>query len=319
MQRRAKRMFSKADLKIAADIVAEARAERNHASLAMGSDVSARDASDAKVRKTLGRRLSRALPGFAEFQSIRKAHLGYHAKTGATFSGPANSSSHVRWGDLLATDDLSSEQFGPPFQVFDLHNDDPQHLLSNDYSFVSNSQGTMMNAFDFRHHYFGWPTADEWFGFERSTPAASGFVSCGINYTMPRVGRLRVTAVMQNFYSDVMYSIRDNFGLSYATLDIKVDLFVAFSRGGNTLYRPTTILSTSRRSDGGNVDGSVSGFDTTSPYSVTAESDEAAAVNDAVQVLAGCEVHIDSDVNDMTTRVNAVVRWQLRKLLVSVI
>ncbi len=317
-KRRPKSLFSTADLNTAAEIIAEVRAQRNRASLAAGSDASARAASDDKVRKMLGRRLSRALPGFAEFQSIKRAHLVAHAQAGATFNGPGDSSTHVRWGDLLATDDFSSEQFGPPFQIFDLHHVDAQHLISNDQSFVSHSQGTMMNAFDFKHHYFGWPTVDEWFGLHRATPASS-LVSCGINYTMPRPGRLRVTAVMQNFYSDVMYSIRDHFGFSFATLDIKVNLFVAFIHGGNTLHRPTTILWTSPSSDGDNVDGSLSGFDTSSPYSVTAESDEALATHEVVQLLAGCEVHIESDVNDMTTRVNAVVRWQLRKLLVSVI
>ena len=146
-RRRAKSLFSKADLNTAAEIIAEVRDQRNRASLAAGSDASAREASDDKVRKMLGRRLSRALPGFAEFQSIKKAHLVGHAKAGATFSGPADSSTHVRWGDLLATDDFSSEQFGPPFQIFDFHHVDAQHLISNDQSFVSHSQGTMI-AYD---------------------------------------------------------------------------------------------------------------------------------------------------------------------------
>jgi hypothetical protein len=318
-QRRTKKLFSKADINTAAQIIADARAARNRASLAVGSNAEAREACDLKARKTLDRLLSRALPGFAEFQSMKKAYLRDHAKAvTAAFSGPAGNGTHVQWGDLLATDDFSSEQFGRPFQVFDLHHVDPDQLISNDQSFVSHSQGTMMNAFDFTHHYSGWPTVDAWFGLHRPTPA-SALVSCGINYTMPRAGRLRVSAVMQNYYSEVLYSIRDHFGLSYGTLDIQVNLFIAFMRGGNTLYRPSTILSVSRSSDGDNLSGSLSGFDTSSPYSVTAESDESLPANDVVQLQAGCEVHIESDVDDMTNRVNAVVRWQLMKLAVSVI
>jgi hypothetical protein len=319
-QRRARKLFSKAELKAATEIIAKVRLDRNRAILETGPNAEARDAADAKVRKTLDRLLSRALPGFRDFQAMKKAHLREYVRTSiAEFSGPADDSTHVRWGDLIATDDLSSEQFGPPFQVFDLHHADEHNLISNDQSFAAHSQGTMMNAFDFRHHYSGWlVTADSWFGLHRATPA-SAFVSCGINYTMPRAGRLRVSAAMQNFESVVMYSIEDRFGFSYSTLDIEVNLFLAFAHGGQMVYRPTTILSTSRSSDGGNISGSLSGFDTTSPYTLTAEHEESFPAGEVVQILAGCEVHIESDVDDMVNRVNSVVRWQLKKLAISVV
>jgi hypothetical protein len=117
----------------------------------------------------------------------------------------------------------------------------------------------------------------------------------------------------------VLYSLRDNWGFSYGILDVSVKLFIAFARGGVTLYRPATILSVHRQSDGGDLSGSMSGFDTVVPYTVSGENDEVLQAGEVVQVLAGSEAQIASEVDDMTSHVNCVVRWQLKKLAISVI
>ena len=316
--RQCKKLFSKADLRIAADIVGRARQEWHSSSLKGGSDSEERDARKVQARRKLNRALAAALPGFREWQALKRVHLREHRKLATLHLGAASSARvHVEWGEVLPTDVTDAQDFVAPFPVFDLHTIDDHHLISRDQSFVAHDTGNMMNAFAFNHRED--PAAIiGLLGLSRAAPA-SAFVSCGINFTMPSAGRLRISAVLQNFYSEVSYSLRDNFGLSRVTLDVRLQLFIAAARGGSVIYLPTTVDSTTRSSDGDDLTGAMSGLDGSAPYTVYGETEESLPKSEVIQILAGSEVHIESELDDMSSHVNAVVRWQLKKLTIGVI
>lgn len=317
-QRQFKKLFSKADLRTAAEITGRIRNEWQSSRLKAGSNSESRDAGKVLARRKINRLLAAALPGFRQWQALKKAHLREHQKLAKVRLGEFSSENiHVEWGDILPTDYLAGQDFIAPFQVFDRETIDDSGLITNDQSFVAHDTGNMMNAIDFYHRDDPALIVD-FFGLSRALPASAS-VSCGINFTMPSTGRLQISAVLQNFYSEVLYSLRDNFGFSYGTLDIRLKLFIATARGGDVVYMPTEVDFADRTSGGDDIYGAMSGLDGSIPYTVYATTEEPLAASESVQILAGSEVHIESEVNDMASHVNAVVRWQLKKITVAVV
>jgi len=317
-QRLFKKLFSKADVRTAVEIIGRVRNEWQAASLKAGSDSRSRDAGKVLARKKINRLLAAALPGYRHWQALKKAHLRGHQQLAEDrLAEFASDNVHVEWGDIVATDDLAGQDFVAPFQVFDSETIDDNELMSNHQSFVTHDTGHMRNAFDFYHRNDP-ALIEEFFGLHRALTASTS-VSCGINFTMPRAGRLQIRAVMQNFFSDVLYSISDNFGFSYGKLDIRINLFISTARGGEIVYMPTEVLSVDRDSGGDDLSGAMSGLDGTVPYTVYATTDEPLAANDVIEIQAGSEVQVESEVDDMASRVNAAVRWQLNKITVAVV
>lgn len=317
-QRQCRKLFSKADLRTAADVVGRISKELHSSNPKIGSDSDERDARKVQARRKIDRLLAAALPSFRQWQALRKAHQREHRKLARLqFSRASSERVHVEWGDIVPTDDVDVQDFVAPFPVFDVHTIDEAELISRDQSFVANDTGNMMNAFDFNHSE-DTAVIIGVLGLIRATPA-SGLVSCGINFTMPRSGRLQISAVLQNYDSEVLYSLRDKFGFSSGALDIRLQLFLATARGGSVVYMPTTVLDAHKDSPGDDVSGSMSGLDGSTPYTILGSTEESVPAGDSVQILAGSIVHIESELDDMASHVSAVVRWQLQRISVSVI
>lgn len=314
---RARALFSPDDLKTGAALTRQHFADWHRTSVAT-IDAAKRDADRVTMRQRLNRQLLSGLPHYRKYHELKQGFLKDHGQLAtAELLAAGHRDTHVNWGDVVATASPDAQDFVAPFTVYDVHKDDEESLIENAQSFVTPDTGHMMNAFAF-YHRMDPGFLESTYGLSMPTPA-SNLVSCGINFTTPRAGRLQISGVLQNFYSEILYNIRDNGWFSWATVDIRVALFIAVEQGGTAVYMPTTILSKHLSSDGGDVPGAMSGFDDVTPYVVSGTTEQAYSPGATVQVLVGCEVHIDSEVDDMSARINAAVRWQLKKLTIGVV
>ena len=316
-RRESKKIISKADIREAGKISREANAAWRKLGMKVGGDSLKMDALKASARGKLQRQFGRALPGCRKWQALRRTHLDDHRKLYETaLASLANDRVNVAWGDLPILDD-GTQVFGPPFSVQDVQSIQSGDFIRDDQSFAIPASGQLVNNFVFDQNEHTNFSDGLWRLFTIGN--AQSWASCGIPFTMPSAGRLRVSAVLQNFYNKLVFSVQDNFGFSSAEVRITVRLFIAIVRGSRVIDLPTVILTTGLTSHGSDLSYSMSDLDTTTPYTVSAESTESFDANETVQILAGSEVFVGTQIDDMHCKVNSVLWWALKKMSVGVI
>jgi hypothetical protein len=95
-----------------------------------------------------------------------------------------------------------------------------------DHSFVDPELGFLVNNIRTRHNEDAWlPTYNpvHWVFAE---------VSLGVGYQVPQTGYLTCLLSIQNAYNKISYSVKDNFGFSYAQLNIVHSVFIDIIRTG---------------------------------------------------------------------------------------
>lgn len=312
--RQSRRLFSKADLRRVAEIADEIKRKWREASVKAGGDSERMDTLKASARQKLRRQLARVLPNYRKAQALRRAHLRDVRKLlEGTVTGVPAGRGRLAWGDITAGG-VTAQQFVPPYSVFDVETIDDGHFIKYDESFATPTIGHLVNNIIFHqdehtsyfHGLFGLLTR----------AYAANRVSCGVAYTAPASGRLQISAVFQNFYNKVMFSVHDNVGFSSADVKIALHLFVAIVRGSKVIDLTKQILFTGLISHGDELSYALSDLDDTVPYTVSFVTDEAFNANESVQILTGSEVRIGTVLDDMHCNVNAVLWWQLKKLTV---
>ena len=311
-----RKLFSKADLRLAAKITNQVTSEWRQASVKLGGDSARLDALKLSARKKLQRLLGQRIGKYRESQAMRRAHLREHRKlTTTTLASIPAAASHLAWGDITTTL-TAGQEFTPPFTVFDVQTIENGHFIVYNESFALPEIGHLVNNIVFDQNE-STSFSDGLWGLLRIA-VAENRASCGVAFTTPSAGRLRVNGVMQNFYNKVMFSVHDKFGFSSADVDIFLRLFVAVVRGTRVIFLPTVVSSTGLISHGSDLSYSVSDLDDSVPYTVTGVTSERFNANESVLVLAGSEVHIQAVLDDMHCKVNAVLWWQLKKLTIEV-
>lgn len=316
-QRQSGKLWSKKDLRLVSGIASEIVGEWRQASVRVGGD-SARIAElKAAARRKFDRSVGRALPNYARAKAMRRAQLREHGKLSANaLAGYYDAHNHIDWGDLTATLTDCAE-FVPPFTSFDMQSiAGPGDFIVRDDSFAKPEIGHLVNNFDFDQNE-NTSFSDGFWGL-LTHAFGSNWAACGVAFTTPGEGRLQISAVLRNFYNKVMFSVTDKFGFSSADVDIFLQLFIMVVRGTKVIFLPTLLRSTGLISHGSDLSFSESDIDDTVPFTITATTDERFNAGESVLVLAGSNVFIQTVIDDMHCRVDAVLWWQLQKLCIGI-
>lgn len=307
-------LFSKSDLRRAAEIGRQVNREWREASIKAGGDSLRIDALKLAARKKLERALARDLPQYRQWKAMRRTHLRAHEKlTQQTQAASQFANVIVNWGTLLELES-TAQVFVPPFTSFDVQTLDSGDFVVSDESFARPSIGHLINNFVYDQ--------DESTSIGRGLLGilpienAASLVSCGVAFTTPSEGRLKISAELQNIYNKITYSVTDKFGFSSADVRIGLGLFVLVVRGTRVEHVSQTLLTTGLKSGGSDQHRTESDLDDTAPHTISVETATRLNANESVLVLAGSEVVIGTILDDMHCKMNAVLWWQLKKLAI---
>ena len=312
--RQSRLLFSKADLRRASELCRQANREWREASARAGGDSLKIDALKVSARNKLERMLGRDLPNYRKWKTSRRAQLREHGKlTQTTLAAGHVAGLHVDWGDLPALEGTAQE-FRPPFTSFDVETTGSSDFIVFDESFAKPAIGHLVNNIVYDQN----ESTSIGQGLLGILPIEHGIsrVSCGVAFTTPSAGRLKIGAELQNFYNKVMFSVSDKFGFSSAEVGIGLRLFISVVRGTHVEHMTEELLSTGLVSHGSDLSYAQSDLDNSTPYTISAETATRFNANESVLVLAGSEVFIGTVLDDMHCKVNAVLWWQLRKLVI---
>lgn len=312
-----RKLFNNAERRTAAALILAARQELQRRLLASGADASAHTKLKVEQRKKLDRELLRSLPNFRLWQQLTRDYVRYYRKV-ARLGIPQDLQLGL-FGDF-DIELVDAREHVPPFPLYDtqLVRTDNTPVV-NDSSVVVPDNGHMMNRFNFDHDgETGW-TVDGWFQLHRAV-LASQSVACGINYAVPRAGRLQIHATLQNYASRVFWSVTDRFGFSYGNLLVEQRLLIRIIRRDRSVVTLATTLLASGVLDSPGIDAAslLPVLDNSLPYDLEGITEEVFAENENVQIFVGSEIFISSDLNDMVSHVDALVWWHLQQLSVSV-
>lgn len=266
------------------------------------------------VKRWLRTRLSRMVPTFRRADALQKKyHRTQRTALVAAALAQRKGRATISWGGGLTPAVGDVHEFTAPFELFDYTPLDIDNLVVNDWSFVQPEIGHLAHNLVVEHNESDW-------SFYNPGRFVISRAACGIRFTMPSEGRLRIVADLQNIAHRVTYSIRDNFGFSHANLSINVSLFIAVTRpGGEPVFRATPLHEEKVSSDGDPLDRTLSQLDNSLPYAIESTTPQVYPAGDAVEILGGVYLRIDSDTDDMDVRITPTSWWQLRKLRVSVV
>lgn len=308
------KLIKPADRRAAAKLAREIEAEWQRAALATEGDADRRQSLKKEAQQKLARRLVRLLPGFRAYQALRKRYLKQRGKIGGL---PARTTGDRRLtlnlGALENNFTADVQEFVAPFPRYEILAGDFAGLLTQDDSVVWPDNGQWAQNFSFEHNESAW-------GAISHATFMDHLASCGVDFTMPRDGRLQIGAELENFANRLNCSISDNFGFSHSYLEAWVNLFIAVVRQGMPVdYYQVRLIDSFLSSEGDDLSRSISDLNTFEPYAVGALTLRSLPAGEQVTVLAGTHVRIDSDTDDMDAHVRATYWWKLRKLQLSVV
>jgi hypothetical protein len=311
------KLFGKRDLRQISKIASEVESGWRRASIGVDGDSARIDELKVAARRKFDRLVGREFPNYAKARAMRRGELREHGKLSANaLANFANVHGNIDWGDLTATlTDASC--FMPPYTSFDVQSiAGPGDFIVRDDSFAKPEIGHLVNNFDYDQDENTSFSAGLWGLLTRGF--GTNWAACGVPFTTPKEGRLQVSAVLRNFYNKVMFSVTDKFGFSDADVDIFLQLFILVVRGTNVIFLPTLLRHTGLISHGSDLSFAESDLDDTVPFTITATTDQRFNANESVLVLAGSNVFIQTVIDDMHCKVDAVLWWQLQKLCISI-
>jgi hypothetical protein len=317
-RRAARKLFSRSELRALADISQQTRHRLQLANLKSGADgrqwAANRDAALARLQ----RELKRALPQYRAWQALAKEYVrDYRLLLREELAAFDRSDVHIDFGDVLPPHDGDFYEFTPPYSVEDSPVIDDEDVNVDDRSLTVAQQGYLVNRIHYAQEDDPLVITDiygfNWFGRYTST------VACGVNFTTPAAGRLRIRATVQNFFSNIVVALRNEFGLSEGAISVDVRLVIDVIRPNETIELATTLLTSGYDSPGGaEATYQFPPIDNTMPQVFEATTEQTFAANTGLQILAGTQVFIFSQIDDMRAYADVNLGWQLQKMVVSV-
>lgn len=315
-RRACRRLLSKADLRTAAEIAARASFELQRENLRRGNKAENWDEARRAARKRIEREFSRTLPGYRSWQKLAREYRRERAKLVRAIE--ARLPEFELRVDLSVgpPDSADTQVFGPPFTVYDVRERDSSAIVDN-RSFAVPGIGHLVNNLAYEQRDDG-PIGTDFFGLNWLAYSTSRS-TCGVNFTTQRAGRIRVRAELRCVHSRMSCALRDRFGFSEAELSIKVALIVVVVQPNRTVELRKTILEDGLTSFGADISHVLPELDTEGVYVIEATTKESYPVNAGVQILAGCEIDVLSEVDDMRAYADVLLWWRLEKLTIGVV
>ena len=316
-RRACRRLLSKADLRKAEEIAGRVKFELQRENLLRGNKAESWDEGRRVARKRIEREFGRSLRGYRRWKTLVREYRRERARLIRAISPRLTGSElHVDFGTVAPPDSGDTRVFLAPFTVFDVSREDASAIVE-DRSLVVPSIGHIVNNVAYRQEDDG-PIATDFYGINWSGRLFSS-AACGVNFTTPRPGRLRIGAALRCFHSRISCALRDRFGISEAELSIEVRLIIAVIQPNRTIKLRKTILQDGLTSFGSDLSHVLPELDADGVHVIEATTDDNYAADAGVQILAGCEVFVLSEIDDMRAYVDALLWWRLEKLTVEVV
>lgn len=311
-QRETKGLFTKTDFRQAAEIAADIKKEWRKASVKLGGDSTKIDAAKASARKELERALAHTFPNYRKLRALqRERSRAYQKLVKSAFAVPRREQASLDWGNGGVNPNPDSEEFGPPFSLWERNNFQERVFDFRDESYVLPDSGNLVNniTLDVDESSFG---LGDIYTFR-------SWVSCGFRYTMPWAGRLQIGAVLQNFYNKINYSVTDNFGFSSADVTIYLTLYINIVRPqAELLQLYTPLLYAGIVSDGEELSYTRSDLDITTPYTLGGIT-ETLPAGEPIIIQVGMGVVYGAVLDDMGSHFDAFLWSQVKKVIVEVV
>jgi hypothetical protein len=313
-QRALKRLLSKSDLKRASALADQLRREFQQTRVDVRGSAERWEPSRKQVQTRLRRLLARAVPRHREVRTLQRNHL----REMQNIAGRWHAGIPVA-GIALPDHPPDATIFTPPFSLADVHVDHggDQQLAVTHRSFVVPEIGHLILDADFdddEHTSF----SDGLWGL-LYVNVADLVASCGVSYTMPRAGRVRVTADLKNFYNHATLSLKDNWGFSAGTLRCSYFLFGSVLRPSSEAAQYELLFEKKLTSDGDNTSGVMPDIDQTEPLFLDVTTDETFNQGELVWVMVGSIVSVFSRLDDMHSHVRGLLWWQVERIGVTVV
>lgn len=277
---------------------------------AAGGDGHAWRSARARLRNSLQKELAKDLPKYEEIRKLQRDHLQALAATVQARPPLLD--------PVIAPADPIASVFRPPFNQQSLISPDGvfNTMQIADRSFARREIGHLVVDADLDADPGAVWGLNEWFGV---LPIDGGVAaaSCGVAFSVPEAGRLRITATLRNFYSRASQALRDEWGFSSGSLTTQLTLFLAVLRpdGGEIFH--SLLAADTLESDGDDVTEQLPLIEQDS-FQVAATTQGGFEAGEVVSVLAGVQALAGSTLNDMTAHVNVLLWWGLQELTVAV-
>lgn len=319
-RRASKKLFSKSELRAAESIRQRIWQEYHAANLKHGPDAMSWAANHAAFRRRLQRALAQTLPRLREWRALTNAFQRDCQKLFQAASvRPRAGDIRVSLDQNALPDSPTAEEYLAPFGVYDVAMSEVGNYPDiEDNSFAIPGNGHVVNNLELEYDDSTWWFPNGLFGIYLPVHGWS-HAGCGINYNLPKTGRLRIGAVVRNFYARVTMSLEDNFGFSMGRVHGSANLYVDIVRGRNITTLSKTLVEKTLESDGDDVSTTLPQLDDINPYVIDVTTDETYQAGAAVQIIAGTEFVSGCTLDDMVANVKALLWSQVQKITVDVI
>jgi hypothetical protein len=257
--------------------------------------------------------LSETIPHYRRYRSTEKSHIRRtYSSLRDQFRGAIATGVDARLGEHVTVDQKNFQHFLPEYDIFDVTTHDVGNTVVYDHSFVDPKLGFLVNNIRTRHNEDAWlPTYNpvHWVFAE---------VSLGVEYQVPQTGYLTCMLSVQNAYNKISYSVKDNFGFSYAHLNIVHSIFIDIIRTGERTRFHRIMVDAGLISHGADLSYSTSEIQNSTPYTISITTKDAFLKGERIQVMGGSYLFIGSELDDMESSVDAVLWWQLKKMSIGV-
>jgi len=291
-------------------IAAASRSGFNRAFIAARGDAAAIARARRTVRVAADKVLAKAIPGLTAFRKAQLANARVYEQLLVEQRVAAfDDRVHVDF-DLVASDHLDDQAFTAPYPLFDVTAHPVGGVILQEGTFADPRIGVVLNQMRVDDDVHS-----STFGFDIE-PSVSSSAAVGIPYTVPRSGRITCSAVIQNIYNYVTFSLTDNFGVSDGQLNFHIRLFIRIVRGDQVIAFDRLIFENGLVALGGTDLHAVSfdDIDMSAPYTLSATTDEVFNAGETVQLLVGSRFEVDMDLNDMRARLNGTIGWQVKTI-----
>lgn len=293
--------------KEATTIFCDAKAACSKAFLKADGDGAAITNARRCARHAIDRALRERTKGYLEYEALRQSYTEESRALIATRRDASQvGGADLLFGDVSLRPDLAPQLFRPPFALFDT-----EPLNSVVKSFAVPRTGLV--GINGRIQFDG--LDDDIVGFSFNPGLGGTFHALvGGTFTVPQTGFLVGAAVMQNLANDFTMSVTDEFGFSDGNVGIDHSIAVRIVRSGEISVFDRLVYSNGIRSFGDDFGISESPIQTSTPFTLNFESQDAFLKGERIQILAGISLTMEAQINDMRAVLAAFTVWQVKSL-----